>query len=84
MREHSEAAWNIAGLYSSVLASETRDLAAHIDAAIAAERERCAKIAVSFGDFAGSRMVKDLRVMCGNAIAEAIRQSAPDTSGVQK
>ena len=45
MREHSEAAWNIASLFSHALASETRDLVAHIDAAIAAERERCAKIA---------------------------------------
>lgn len=45
MHEHSEAAWKIASLYSKVLASETRDLAAHIDAAIAAERERCAKVA---------------------------------------
>lgn len=44
MTEHSETAWKIASLYSRVLASETRDLAAHIDVAIAAERERCAKV----------------------------------------
>lgn len=45
MRQHSETAWKIASLYSHVLASETRDLAAHIDVAIAAEREQCARIA---------------------------------------
>ena len=42
MLEHSDTAWKIASLYSHALASETRDLAAHIDAALAAERERCA------------------------------------------
>lgn len=45
MKEHSEIAWKIASLYSNVLASETRDLAAHIDVALLAERERCAQIA---------------------------------------
>lgn len=44
MKEYSETAWKIASLYSKVLASETRDLAAHIDAAIDAERQRCADI----------------------------------------
>ncbi len=34
MRIHSETAWNIAALYSHYLASETRDLAAHIDVAL--------------------------------------------------
>jgi len=34
MREHSKTAWSIASRYSAVLASETRDLAAQIDAAI--------------------------------------------------
>jgi hypothetical protein len=34
MRKHSETAWNIASLYSHYLASETRDLAAHIDVAL--------------------------------------------------
>jgi hypothetical protein len=42
MQEHSETAWNIASRYSGALASETRDLAAQIDATLAAERERCA------------------------------------------
>ena len=45
MKQHSEAAWNIASKFSHALASETRDLAAHIDEALAAERERCAKVA---------------------------------------
>lgn len=45
MQEHSKAAWGIASRYSNILASETRDLARHIDAAIAIERERCAQLA---------------------------------------
>jgi hypothetical protein len=47
------------------------------DAVIAArrdEREKCAQIAISFGDFPGERLVKDLRVMCGRAIADKIRE----------
>ena len=44
MNEYSETAWNIASRYSSVLASETRNLTAQIDAAINAERQRCADI----------------------------------------
>ncbi len=38
LKIHSDAAWKIASLYSNVLASETRDLAAHIDVALEAER----------------------------------------------
>jgi len=45
-----------------------------------AERERCAKIAISFGEFPGGRLVKDLRVMCGGAIADKIRETSADTS----
>lgn len=47
MKEHSEMAWKIASGYSRVLASETRDLAAQIDAAIGNERERCRNIALN-------------------------------------
>lgn len=75
MRNYSPTAWRIASLYSSVLASETRDLAAHIDMAIARERERCVQIAISFGDFPGPPLVKDMRIMCGNAIADKIRET---------
>jgi hypothetical protein len=50
---------------------------AAVDAAIAAERERCALIAVGFGEFpsepGASVLIKELRVMCGNVIAEKIR-----------
>jgi hypothetical protein len=46
MHKYSPTAWRIASLYSGVLASETRDLAAHIDAALARERERCATAAL--------------------------------------
>jgi hypothetical protein len=80
MRQHSPTAWRIASLYSHVLASETRDLAAHIDSAIARERERCAQVAVSFGDFPGSRLIKEMREMCGNAIADKIRETADPVS----
>jgi hypothetical protein len=38
MKEHSAAAWQVASIYSSILASETRDLAAHVDIAIGAAR----------------------------------------------
>jgi hypothetical protein len=38
LRIHSETAWNIASKFSGILASETRDLAALIDDALAAER----------------------------------------------
>lgn len=75
MRNYSPTAWRIASLYSGALASETRDLAAHIDMALARERERCAQIAISFGDFAGPPIVKDMRIMCGNTIADKIRET---------
>ena len=57
MKQHSETAWKIASLYSGVLASETRDLAAHIDKAIAGAREEaiseCAEIAKKYDDCGG-------------------------------
>ena len=37
MKEHSKTAWDIAIKYGAMLGSETRDLAAHIDVAIAAK-----------------------------------------------
>lgn len=37
------------------------------------ERERCAQIAVSFGEFPGEPLIKDIRTMCANAIADKIR-----------
>jgi hypothetical protein len=43
---------------------------------LSAERERCAKIAISFGEFPGSKLIKDMRVMCGNAIADKIREAS--------
>jgi hypothetical protein len=44
MKIHSDTAWDIASKFSYVLASETRDLAALVDGALAAERERCAAL----------------------------------------
>ena len=40
MRAFSEEAWKIANLYSDVLASDTRDLAAHIDDALQNDRAK--------------------------------------------
>jgi hypothetical protein len=37
MRVHSKEAWDIASIFSHALASETRDLAAHIDKAFEAK-----------------------------------------------
>lgn len=64
MRVHSDTAWNIASKFSHVLASETRDLAAHIDIALAAERARCADIAASIDSGRGNEKM----------IAESIRR----------
>lgn len=54
MKQHSEIAWGIASKFSRVLASETRDLAGLIDAALAAERERCAHIALAIDSKRGN------------------------------
>lgn len=50
MREHSETAWAIASQYSSVLASETRDLAAQIDRVLRAEYVRGYEAACKWAD----------------------------------
>lgn len=47
------------------------------------ERERCARIAVEFGAFPGTPLIKDLRMMCGNAIADKIREGGPAISQAQ-
>lgn len=49
LREHSEAAWRIASRYSHVLASETRDLAAAIDAELASLRAQLAQSEANHG-----------------------------------
>lgn len=54
MKQHSDTAWNIASLYSRILASETRDLAAHIDGALIVERQRCADIALAIDSGRGN------------------------------
>lgn len=63
MREHSETAWKIASLYSTVLASETRDLAAHIDVALKAERERCASVASHRPHHSGPEIAEVIRAL---------------------
>ncbi len=45
MRIYSDQAWKIAELYSHLLVSETRDLAAYIDMAIDKKIEQAAKVA---------------------------------------
>lgn len=76
MTEYSEAAWNIARLYSFALASEARDLAAHVDAAIAAERERCAKVAENYSNVKPGDICEVQAGDWQHEIAEAIRQGA--------
>lgn len=60
-----------AGIAANV-ADDAMDEIYRLRAALLAERERCAKVATSFGDFPGERLVKELRTMCGNAIADKI------------
>lgn len=69
MKEHSEAAWNIASAYSGVLASETRDLATRIDEALSAERRR------SFG-LAGRLMNIKIDLQTGKSKQYAIDRIA--------
>lgn len=77
MRQHSDLAWSIANIYSGVLASETRDLAAHIDAALDAVREMCAKQAENFYNNPNLedhlKPAIEIGKVCGSQIAAAIR-----------
>lgn len=75
MHLYSKAAWHIASLYSATLASETRDLAAHIDMAIFAERERCAQIADEHAssECTGMKDQTEAMRLGASSIAEAIR-----------
>lgn len=61
LRQHSETAWRIASRYSSVLASETRDLAAAIDEELAKLRAQCALAKKALEDI----YTKDTRVSDG-------------------
>jgi hypothetical protein len=80
---YSDTAWSIASRYSHVLASETRDLAAHIDFALNAQRERHAKIAERMieavtppctdGDTFDSDEITDARNTRSKRIANEIR-----------
>jgi hypothetical protein len=74
IRVHSDTAWNLASKFSGVLASETRDLAALIDALLVAERERCAKIADAYVRACGSVNGR----LAGETIANTIRAQARD------
>ena len=64
MRIYSDTAWEIASKYSNVLASETRDLAAWIDKALADEREACAVVADTYSQVAGGARTVGLNIGC--------------------
>lgn len=79
MTEYSKTAWDIASRYSDVLASETRDLAAQIDEALAVQRELCAIMAERFYVVevpTEQEHARDVGEMAGKQIAEAIRGHA--------
>lgn len=59
MRLHSEEAWKLAHLYSDVLASETRDLAAAVDMLLDKEREELAKTAAVLGLDEFAQLIRD-------------------------
>lgn len=77
MKQHSDIAWSIASIYSRVLASETRDLAAHIDQALDAVREICASQAEGFYNNPNLedhlKPAIEIGKVCGAQIAAAIR-----------
>ncbi len=62
---------------------EAADEIERLRAALSAETERCAQIAISLGEFPGQKFIKEMRVMCGNAIADKIREDAPAVSPAQ-
>lgn len=66
MHKYSEIAWSIANIYSRFLASETRDLAAHIDKALAADRAEIERQRVRA---AKVRLPRKSRGTCRNARA---------------
>jgi len=61
MRIHSNRAWDVASRYSHHLASETRDLAAWIDAAINEAFEQAANIAEDTNNFDTATSIRDLK-----------------------
>ena len=60
MNIYSDRAWKIASLYSSFLASETRDLAAHIDKALNEALEEAANIARANGHYGTASEISKL------------------------
>lgn len=71
-------ACTLQGYHDPMICAVLREAADRIEEltrAMEAERERCALIAVSFGDFPGRPLIKDMRAMCGNAIADKIREA---------
>lgn len=74
MKQHSKIAWEVASKFSHALASETRDLAGWIDATLADERERCAKVAVAHkGSYQHRPFYKELVRGAGNEALLEIR-----------
>ena len=60
MNIYSKRAWSIASLYSHLLASETRDLAAHIDKAVNDVLEEAANIARANGHYGTTSEISKL------------------------
>lgn len=87
---HIEKLWREHGLPEWFLGNggSNMKLYALYDSICAQERERCALLAISFGDFPGDGLVKELRIMCGSAIADKIRETAatayPSSIGTEK
>jgi hypothetical protein len=63
-------------LEAALLKKENESLRDQLAEARKATIEECALVALSFGEFPGRQAIKEMRVMCGNAIAEKIRELA--------
>lgn len=77
-RHQIEKLWREVGLPEYFLGNggTNEKLYALYDRIVEDERERCALIAVEFGEFPGERFIKEMRSMCGNAIADKIREAS--------
>jgi hypothetical protein len=75
MNRYSPTAWNIASLYRSALASETRDLAAHIDAALKRARKQAAELPLS------DKTVSELITLAEDCYEEITRRAMVAING---
>lgn len=76
LRAYSPAAWSIASLYSRALASETRDLAGHIDAALDGARAEIERLRAALVKIQGEQ----LRIASATDMTRpAMREAAMET-----